>query len=96
MCYDMEKSKQDSGEEVNHPDHYGGDTPYETIKVIEAKATREEYVGFTKWNAFKYLDRSKKKGSEIANLRKAQWYIDNLVIYLTDRPFDLTKLNERK
>lgn len=69
-------------ETVNHPDHYGGDTPYETIKVIEAKATREEFIGFNKWNAFKYIDRATRKGDELENYKKARWYLDNLVRFM--------------
>ena len=66
-------------DEVNHPGHYGGaDNPYETIKVLRAWLTPEEYVGFLKGNALKYLSRHRQKGGD-EDLRKAQWYQDRLV-----------------
>jgi hypothetical protein len=37
-------------EAVNHPAHYGGDTTYEAIKVIEAWN-----LGFHDGNAVKYI-----------------------------------------
>ena len=66
-------------DEVNHPGHYGGaDNPYETIKVLEAWLTPEEFAGFLKGNALKYLSRHRQKGGD-EDLRKAQWYQDRLV-----------------
>lgn len=76
-------------EKVNHPAHYGGaDNPFETIKVLEAKLTPEEFVGFCKGNAVKYLDRAKfkKKGSEeIEHYQKARWYLDRLINYMENK-----------
>jgi hypothetical protein len=66
-------------EKVNHPDHYGGaGNPYETIKVLRAWLTPEEYVGFLKGNALKYLSRHRQKGG-LEDLKKAQWYQNALV-----------------
>jgi hypothetical protein len=62
--------QDDSGSLVNHPDHYGGDTTYEAIKVIEAWN-----LGFCLGNAIKYLCRSGKKGSRLQDLEKAHWYL---------------------
>ena len=47
-------------ESVNHPPHYGGDTTYEAIKVIEAWG-----LDFHLGNVVKYISRAGKKGSEI-------------------------------
>jgi hypothetical protein len=64
---------------VNHPQHYGGDSPYEAIKVIEAWG-----LGFNLGNTVKYISRAGKKNpaKEIEDLEKAAWYlqrhIDNL------------------
>ena len=33
---EFRKGAKPSGEAVDHPAHYGGDTPYETIKVLRA------------------------------------------------------------
>ena len=46
---------EEKKEMVNHPNHYGGDTEYECIKVLKAWNTPEEFVGFSKDNAIKYL-----------------------------------------
>ena len=73
-------------ETVNHPAHYGGDTVYETIKVLEAWLTPEEFVGFLKGNAIKYLSRAGKKGNRETvdeDNRKAEWYLNYLIAYRT-------------
>lgn len=56
---------------VNHPPHYGGDTPYEAIKVIEAWE-----LGFNLGNAVKYIARADHKGTPVVDLEKARWYLD--------------------
>jgi hypothetical protein len=58
-------------ETVNHPAHYGGDTVYEAIKVIEAWG-----LGFCLGNAVKYISRAGKKGDALEDLKKARWYLD--------------------
>jgi hypothetical protein len=57
---------------IDHPVHYGGDTQYETIKVIEAWD-----LGFHLGNAVKYISRAGKKPGQsvIDDLKKAEWYI---------------------
>ena len=59
-------------EQVNHPAHYGGDTVYETIKVIEAWD-----LGFHLGNAVKYISRAGRKdpAAELEDLRKAAGYL---------------------
>lgn len=61
-------------ETVNHPNHYGGDTIYETIKVLEAWLTPEQFIGFCRGNAIKYQSRAGKKGDCAEDLRKAEFY----------------------
>lgn len=56
---------------VDHPAHYGGDSTYEAIKVIEAWG-----LGFHLGNAVKYIARAGKKGSALEDLQKARWYLD--------------------
>lgn len=62
---------------VNHPSHYtaGG---IETIDAIEAALTAEEFRGYCKGNALKYVWREKHKGQN-ESLRKAIWYLNRLV-----------------
>lgn len=59
------------GEVVNHPQHYGGDTTYEAIKVIRAWG-----MNFSLGNAVKYICRAGKKGNAVEDLKKAAWYIN--------------------
>ena len=61
---------------VDHPAHYGGDTTYETIKVLEARFTPEQMAGFNLGNAVKYISRAGKKGAALEDLQKARWYLD--------------------
>ena len=60
-------------EMVNHPNHYGGNNVYETIKVIEAWG-----LDFHLGNTVKYISRSGKKNpeKEIEDLEKAKWYLE--------------------
>lgn len=62
---------------VNHPDHYtvGG---IETLAVIKAKLTREEYIGYLKGNCIKYLLRANHKGSHDTDVRKSAFYAREL------------------
>lgn len=63
---------------VNHPEHYGGeDNPYEAIKILEACLSPEEFRGFCRGNALKYLLRAEKKNG-IEDYRKAEWYSKKL------------------
>lgn len=60
-------------EVVNHPAHYGGDTVYEVIKVLEAWGLLgNAYL----WNAVKYIARAGKKGDILEDLKKARFYLD--------------------
>lgn len=65
-----------------NPDHYkhGG---IETIEYIKAKMSPIEYYGYLKGNVFKYISReglkSEKILSKIEDLKKAQWYIEQMV-----------------
>lgn len=71
---------------VNHPAHYGGaDNPYEVIKVLRAWLTPEEYLGFLKGNALKYLARHRQKGGD-EDLHKATWYQTELDRFVAENP----------
>ncbi len=66
-------------ETVNHPAHYGGDTTYEVIKVIEAWG-----LGFHQGNAVKYIARAglKPDAPKVEDLKKARWYLDRYITQL--------------
>lgn len=70
-----------SKEEVNHPAHYGGDTTYEVIKVLENWLTTDEFVGFLKGNVIKYQARARAKGGA-KDYEKAAWYNNYLTDYM--------------
>lgn len=59
---------------VNHPPHYtqGG---VEAIDAIESALTPEEFRGYCKANALKYIWREKHKGQD-ESLKKAIWYLN--------------------
>jgi hypothetical protein len=58
------------GEKINHPAHYGGDVQYEAIKLID-----DWHLGFSVGNALKYILRAPHKGTQLEDLKKAQWYM---------------------
>ena len=64
-------------ESVNHPQHYQS-SGMECIEAIEAQMTPNEYRGFLKGNALKYLWRERMKGGT-ESLHKAQWYLTKLI-----------------
>jgi hypothetical protein len=66
------------GEKVNHPAHYGGDNPYETVKVCEAWGLDMDAYLF---NAMKYISRAGKKSKKtrLEDLKKARWYLDRRI-----------------
>jgi len=60
-----------------NPDHYkiGG---IETIDIVKAKLSREEFIGFCKGNIIKYVTRANYKNG-LEDYKKAQWYLDKLI-----------------
>lgn len=65
-------------DEVNHPDHYNNGK-VEAIEAIEASESEEEFRGYLKGNALKYIWRYKYKGKPKQDLEKARWYLDKLI-----------------
>lgn len=76
---DKKKKRHNPSTVVNHPSHYGGDTVYEAIKVIEAWG-----LGFNLGNTVKYVCRAgrKARASELEDLRKARFYLDRQITNL--------------
>jgi len=69
--------------EVDHPSHYttGG---IETIEVLKAKLTPEEFKGYLKGNILKYMLRATYKGKEAQDYEKALWYQNYLCKWVND------------
>jgi hypothetical protein len=72
-----------AGESVNHPAHYGGDTVYEAIKIIEAVDFPQK-LAFHLGNALKYVLRAGKKdpNKTVEDLKKAVWYLNRAISVL--------------
>lgn len=60
---------------VRHPSHYC-DGGIETIDFIRAKLTPEEFIGYCKGNALKYISRAGKKGDAAEDMAKAVIYLE--------------------
>jgi hypothetical protein len=73
-------------ESIHHPIHYGGDNTYEAIKVIE-----HYNLDFHLGNVLKYILRSDKKGKELEDLMKAQWYLNRRI-----EQYEKTLINDKK
>jgi len=71
-------------DQVNSPAHYtaGG---IETIDYMRAKASPEEFRGYLRLNALKYLSRAGLKGDAVTDLKKAAWYINRLIEELQEK-----------
>lgn len=63
-------------DKVNHPEHYGGDTTYEVIKVLKAWGLESDAL---LWNACKYIARAGRKGSAREDLEKARFYLNRRI-----------------
>jgi hypothetical protein len=64
-----------SKEQINHPEHYGGeDNIYEAINIIESYD-----MNFNLGNVIKYILRAGKKSDGIEDLKKAVWYLNREV-----------------
>ena len=63
---------------VNSPPHYT-QASIECIDAIAAALSEEEFRGFCKGNALKYIWRSELKGESTENIAKAIWYLQRLV-----------------
>jgi hypothetical protein len=63
---------------VTKPAHYNTGS-VECIEGLEAALTPEEFQGYLKGNAMKYLWRCNHKGNKKQDLDKAQWYLQRLI-----------------
>ena len=74
------KKTQEAEDMVNSPKHYklrGLDI--ESVDVIKATLTPEEFQGWLKGNAMKYLYRLGKKDDAVQDAKKAMKYLEWLV-----------------
>ena len=59
---------------VKAPQHYA-DRKYQTILVMQDTLSSDEFAGFLKGNAMKYLSRAGKKDATLQELNKAKVYL---------------------
>jgi hypothetical protein len=64
-------------ESVYNPPHYKQGA-IECIEAIQSALTEEEFRGYCKGNAMKYIWREKHKGGT-ESLEKAAWYLDYMM-----------------
>ena len=62
---------------VNHPAHYNAGS-VECVDAIQAALTPDEFRGFCKGNALKYIWRERNKGG-VEDLKKGVWYLNRLI-----------------
>src|SRR5690625_951291 len=65
-------------DDILNPTHYNH-RETESIELMKKMSTREEFEGYLKLNAFKYLYRYKHKGDPVKDLQKARQYINALI-----------------
>jgi hypothetical protein len=72
------EGKEVESDPVNRPAHYnqGG---IECIEAIRAALTEEEFRGYLKGNALKYIWREGHKGNSQQDVKKAIWYLSKLI-----------------
>ena len=63
-------------ERIDHPPHY----TFGAIEVIDA--IEDWRLGFHLGNVVKYVARSAYKGDQLADLRKARWYLEREIARL--------------
>jgi hypothetical protein len=72
---------------VHRPEHYNTGS-MECIDAIRGMLTDDEYIGYLKGNAMKYLWRSSYKGKPVEDLRKGRWYEERLMKHMLENPSD--------
>ena len=85
----VRKSHNTKRDIVENPPHYK--KGIETIKVIRAKLTDQEYKGYLKGTIMKYNTRLGLKGStedEINDAGKLRWYAQVLEDFLREEKYD--------
>lgn len=63
---------------VNSPSHYSSGS-IECIEYLKDNLTKEGYQGYLEGNVKKYLHRFRYKGKASEDIRKAMWYLNELL-----------------
>tara|TARA_R100001530_G_scaffold42543_1_gene32408 strand:- start:687 stop:947 length:261 start_codon:yes stop_codon:yes gene_type:complete len=70
-------SSKETNDPVNSPSHYNM-LNIEAINLIEMSMTEDDFLGYLKGNALKYIIRYKHKGNPEQDISKAIWYLEKL------------------
>ena len=80
-----QNTNEEKPDMVNHPKHYtSGTLGIEVISTMEMCATREEFMGYLRCNALKYISRFENKNG-LEDVKKCEWYVKK---YLTVQGLD--------
>lgn len=80
------RKKPDIDEAVRSPKHYKlPGLNIESIDVLRSALTPEEFKGFCRGNALKYLIRAGRKDNELQDIKKADVYIEWLIDTIQDQ-----------
>lgn len=75
MAEISEENQMSEVDMVNSPPHYQSESGIECIDAIRAALTPEEFRGYCKGNAIKYVWRERNKGQD-ESMEKAVWYLN--------------------
>tara|TARA_R100000742_G_C4248678_1_gene67252 strand:- start:197 stop:457 length:261 start_codon:yes stop_codon:yes gene_type:complete len=70
-------SSKQINDPVNRPAHYNM-LNVEAIDLIEMSMTEDDFLGYLKGNALKYIIRYKHKDNPEQDISKAIWYLEKL------------------
>ena len=87
-----EKSKDKVDEEVLHPKYYAKSS-IEPIEVIDDELSDDENFGFYIFMIMRYVSREAKKEG-LADLKKAQYYLNRLIKRLEEKGQSVEKLKQ--
>ena len=71
-------AEEESKQMVEDPPHYNKGN-IECIEAIQESMSLQEFKGYLKGNAMKYLWRYTYKNKPKEDLEKAQWYLERLI-----------------
>ena len=74
----MGEEATDPMDMVNHPPHYKSDNGIECIDVIKA-ALGDEFNAYCRGTSMKYIWRTGKKWNADEDIKKAIWYLEQIV-----------------
>jgi uncharacterized protein YjbI with pentapeptide repeats len=75
---DTTEAEDPTKDPVNNPPHYGNGG-IEAIVYMKDNMDFQMFLGYLEGNTKKYLHRFRYKGKPVEDLKKARWYLDQLI-----------------